>query len=125
VRRRRASQTVAVTGPEELRLSEVIRRVGDVIRKPRPMIRLPAAAHYVMARIFEWTMVIPLVATAQVRILTEGMTGALPFADALPEDLKPRLALTAEQIRTGLPEPGRFGLRDLRWCQTGRRLRAP
>jgi NADH dehydrogenase len=122
---RLSRQTVAVTGPEELRLSEVIQRVGDVIGKPRPMTRLPAAAHYMMARVFEWTMVIPLVATAQVRILTEGMTEALPSADALPDDLQPRLALTPEQIKSGLPEPGRFGLRDLRFCQAGKRCQVP
>jgi NADH dehydrogenase len=119
VQGRLTRQTVAITGPEELPLSEVIRRVGEVIERRRPMIRLPAAAHYVMARIFEWTMIVPLVSTAQVRILTEGMTEALPFATRLPDDLQPRLALTSEQIGRGLPEPGRFGLRDLRCCRAG------
>jgi hypothetical protein len=110
-------KTVAITGPEELPLSEVIRRVGDVVGKHPPLIRLPTAIHYVMARIFEWTMVIPLVATAQVRILTEGMTEAAPFAGVLPEDLQPHLALTPEQIHKGLPDPRPFGIRDLRCCQ--------
>ncbi|MEA2645521.1 MAG: hypothetical protein QOE92_604 [Chloroflexota bacterium] len=113
---RLSRETVAITGPEELPLSEVIRRVGAAIGKSPPMFRLPPAFHYVMARVFEATMVVPLVATAQVRILTEGMTEALPWADPLPPDLLPRITLTPDQISMGLPAAGRFTSRDLRMC---------
>lgn len=113
---RLSRETVAITGPEELPLSEVIRRVGAAVGKSPPMFRLPPAFHYVMARVFEATMVVPLVATAQVRILTEGMTEALPCADPLPQDLLPRLGLTPDQISKGLSEAGRFTSRDLRMC---------
>jgi hypothetical protein len=61
-------------------------------------------------------MKIPLVARAQVRILSEGVTDAVPLFDPLPPDLAPRLRFTDDQIRRGLPEPGRFGVRDLRRC---------
>lgn len=80
------------------------------------MFRLPPAFHYAMARIFEATMVVPLVARAQVRILTEGMTDALPWAGSLPPDLMPRLTLTPDQILKGLPPAGRFTMRELRLC---------
>jgi hypothetical protein len=51
---------------------------------------------------------------AQVRMLAEGVTDAAPPAASVPDDLRPRRMFTAEQIRESLPEPGRFGWRDLR-----------
>jgi len=69
-----------------------------------------------MARVLEGIMRIPLVAVAQVRILSEGVTEVAPYADALPADLEPARRFTLEQIREGLPEAGPFGLRDLRCC---------
>ncbi len=39
-----------------------------------------------------------------------------PPCDPLPADLTPRRPFSPEQIRAGLPEPGPFGLRDLRCC---------
>jgi hypothetical protein len=38
--------------------------------------------------------------------------------DPLPADLVPRQRFTGENIRAGLPKPGRFGLHDLRCCHT-------
>lgn len=69
-----------------------------------------------VARVFEATMKVPLVSLAQVRILSEGVLEAAPPAADVPPDLRPRRWFTAEQIRRGLPEPGRFGLGDLRCC---------
>ena len=59
-------------------------------------------------------MKIPLLSLAQLRILSEGLAEASPPCDMLPDDLLPATRFTAEQIRKGLPEPGPFGLRDLR-----------
>ena len=78
------------------------------------MLPAPIWLHALLAHVWEWTMKVPLAASAQVRILSEGVVDAAPFADALPDDLVPRRRFTDDQIRAGLPEPGRFGLADLR-----------
>jgi NADH dehydrogenase len=74
----------------------------------------------VLAQLFECTMTVPLVARAQVRILSEGVEpgGAVT---PLPPDLMPQQWFTDENIRAGLPQPGAFGLRDLRFCRRRRR----
>lgn len=113
---RLSRQTVAVTGPEALRLSEVVRRVARVTGRPLLVLRLPVWAHRVLARGFELTMKIPLVSLAQVRILTEGVVEPATPCTPLPADLVPRRSFSDEQIRQGLPAPGPFGLRDLRGC---------
>jgi uncharacterized protein YbjT (DUF2867 family) len=111
-------QTIAVTGAEELKLSEAVRRVAHVTGRSIRMVRAPLWFHYVLARVCEWTMTVPLVARAQVRILSEGVTESALPCDSLPYDLMPTRKFTDEQIRNGLPEPGPFGFRDLRWCAT-------
>jgi NADH dehydrogenase len=55
-----------------------------------------------------------LVAKAQVRMLTEGVTDAAPPAASVPDYLRPRRRFTTEQIRQSLPEPGAFGWKGLR-----------
>lgn len=95
-------------------LSEAARRVARVIGAHPLMLPAPVWVHAMLARVWEWTMKVPLAAIAQVRILSEGVTEPAPFADALPEDLMPRRRFTDELIRAGLPAPGRFGLADLR-----------
>jgi uncharacterized protein YbjT (DUF2867 family) len=109
-------KTVSVLGPETLFFSDAVRRVAQVIGKSVLIFPAPVAFHYVLSRILERIMRIPLVATAQVRILSEGITEAAPYAGSLPPDLQPTLRFTSNQIREGLPEAGRFGLRDLRCC---------
>jgi NADH dehydrogenase len=115
---RLTDQTVAVTGAEELYLRDAVRRIAAVLGRRVWVVPAPVWAHYGLAQVLEWTMTVPLVARAQVRILSEGVVEAAPPCDALPEDLMPRHRFTEEQIRAGLPEPGRFGLRDLRCCAT-------
>ena len=80
------------------------------------MLRAPVWSHYALARFWEWTMKVPLVARAQVRILSEGVVEPALPCDPLPLDLVPKRKFTDEQIRKGLPEPGPFTLRDLRCC---------
>jgi uncharacterized protein YbjT (DUF2867 family) len=116
LQRRLSRKTVAITGAEELYLSEAVRRVAQVVGKQTRMVRAPVWAHYAMARFWEWTMKTPLVARAQVRILSEGVTEPALPCDPLPYDLLPTRKFTGEQIRKGLPEPGPFTLRDLRCC---------
>ena len=108
--------TVAVTGAEEIYLSEAVRRVAQATGQKIRMFRAPVWFHYVLARFWELTMKTPLVARAQVRILSEGVVESALPCDPLPSDLLPKRLFTADQIFKGLPEPGGFTLRDLRCC---------
>ena len=110
-------QTVAVTGAEQLYLSDAARRVAQVLGRRILILPAPVWFHYMLAQIFEWTMKVPLVATAQVGILSEGVLEPAVPCDSLPADLMPTRRFTEDQIRRGLPEPGAFGLQDLR-CST-------
>jgi NADH dehydrogenase len=117
---RLANQTVAVVGPEEISLAEAVLRVAQVVDKRPLMVRLPVAAHYALAWLFEHTMDIPLVASAQVRILSESVVEPLPPCDTLPPDLRPTVPFSHDQIRRGVPHPAPFSLRDCNWV-AGRR----
>ena len=113
---RLTDQTVAITGAEELKLSEAARRVSEVVGRNIWIFSAPVWFHYILAQLAEWTMKVPLVARAQVRILSEGVVEPAVACAPLPADLAPRRRFTPEQIRSGLPAPGPFGLRDLRCC---------
>ena len=113
---RLTGSTVAVTGREQLTLSDAVRRVARVLGRRVWILPAPLWIHYALARVFELAMKIPLIATAQVRILEEGVVESAPAADELPEDLQPRHGFAEPQIRAGLPEPARFSWRDLRCC---------
>lgn len=115
---RLSRQTVAVTGAEEMMLSDAVRRVARVLDALPLMLPAPVWLHAMLAHVWEWTMKVPLAAIAQVRILSEGVVDPAPYADAVPADLAPRRRFTDEQIRAGLPAPGRFGLADLRCCMS-------
>jgi uncharacterized protein YbjT (DUF2867 family) len=110
------NQTVGIVGPEEIYLSEAVRRVAEVVGKRPLMFRLPIWCHEVLARIFEATMKVPLASSAQIRILSEGVTEPGSPVTQLPYDLLPTRRFTVDQIRNGLPEAKRFGAGDLRWC---------
>lgn len=113
---RLSRQTVAVTGAEELYLTEAVRRVARVSGNKVRLVRAPVWVHYLLASFWELTMKVPLVARAQVRILAEGvLEPALP-CDQLPIDLVPTRKFTDDQISKGLPEPGAFTFHDLRCC---------
>jgi len=116
VDRRLPNKTVAITGAEELLLSEAARRVALVVGCRAWIFPAPVIFHRVLAQVCEWTMKVPLVAKAQVQILAEGVVDPATPCDPLPTDLMPTRSFTAAQIRSGLPEPGPFGLRDLRCC---------
>jgi len=108
------NKTVSIRGPDEIPLGEAVRRVGQVINRSPLYLPTPIAIQKAIAWIAERTMKLPLLSLAQLRILSEGIVEALPACSALPSDLLPQTRFTAEQIQKGLPEPGPFGLRDLR-----------
>lgn len=96
--------TLAVVGPEALPLSEVVRRVARAIGRRVVTFPLPVAAHRLLAWLQERLLDEPLVALAQVRMLAEGMAEPLPAADPPPDDLRPTIRLTTDQIIRGLPD---------------------
>lgn len=116
VDRRMKRQTIALVGPEEIYLSEAVRRVAEVVGKQPLMFPLPIVCHELMADVFELTMKVPLTSRAQVRILSEGVVEAGTPVAPVPYDLVPTRRFTAEQIRNGLPQPKPFCVGDLRWC---------
>lgn len=107
--------TVAITGPEEMTLAEAVRRVACVVGKSPFFFRAPLWFHYVLGWMLERVMITPLISSAQVRILSEGVVEPLPSCGGVPDDLKPQLSFTNDQIRAGLPAAKRFGLADLRF----------
>jgi nucleoside-diphosphate-sugar epimerase len=113
---RLSRQTVAALGPEEMPLSQAVRRVAAAIGKRPLFVRMPVWFHYALAHVLEATMKIPLVSRAQVRILSEGIVEPLPACGTLPADLLPSTGFSDEQIRQGLPEASAFGRKDLRCC---------
>ncbi len=115
---RLSRKTVSITGPEEIPLGEAVRRVGQVIGRDPLYLPMPIAIQKIIAWVAERTMKIPLLSLAQLRILSEGIVESLPACDQLPADLIPTTRFSAIQIQKGLPEPGPFGLRDLRCCDT-------
>jgi NADH dehydrogenase len=116
VDRRMKKQTIALLGPEEIYLSEAVRRVAEVVGKRPLMLPLPVVCHEWMARVFESFMKVPLTSTAQIRILSEGVVEPGSPVVPVPYDLVPTRRFTTEQIRSGLPQPGPFCVGDLRWC---------
>jgi len=109
-------QTIALVGPEEIPLSEAVRRVSEVIGKQPLIFPLPVTLHYLLAYVWELTMATPLASLAQVRILAEGVVEPGSPVVPVPYDLVPTRRFTTDQIRNGLPAPGPFCVADLRWC---------
>ena len=114
--RRLKRQTIALLGPEEIYISEAVRRVAEVVNKQPLMFPLPVWCHRLLARVFELTMKVPLVSVAQVQILSEGVVEPSSPVATVPYDLVPTRRFTPEQIRNGLPHPAPFCVGDLRLC---------
>jgi nucleoside-diphosphate-sugar epimerase len=108
-----AEPTVAVMGADELTLGEAVRKIARVAGRRPVFLPIPVWTIRVLAQLTEWTMVVPLVAKAQARMLAEGVSEAAPPAPELPVDLRPSRAFDDERIRAALPVGG-FGLSDLR-----------
>jgi len=109
-------KTVAVLGPEELTLREAVRRVASAVGRHPLMFPMPVLFHQPLGWCLERMMKVPIVSTAQVRMLHEGLAEPALACDSIPIELAPRIRFTPEQIRKGLPKPGPFTWRDLRCC---------
>lgn len=115
---RLAHKTVPILGPTQLDFDDAARLVAQVVGKRRVFLRAPIAFHYLLARVAELLMTVPLVATAQVRILQEELVEPALAPDDLPADLLPRTPFDEAAVHAGLPsQPERFGLRDLRFAR--------
>jgi NADH dehydrogenase len=106
--------TVAVRGAEELPLAAAVRRVAKVAGRRPLFVPLPVWAIRVLAQVTEWTMIVPLVAKAQARMLAEGVSEVAPPAPEAPVGIRPSHPFSEESIRAALPSAGRFGWNDLR-----------
>jgi uncharacterized protein YbjT (DUF2867 family)/predicted DCC family thiol-disulfide oxidoreductase YuxK len=109
-------KTVGLVGPTEIGFDDAARVVARVLEKKRPFVRVPIAFHYLLGRVAEASMTVPLVSLAQVRILQEEVVEPLNAPDQVPDDLAPRTPFNEESIRARLPEAGPFHFDDLRWC---------
>ncbi|WP_336500240.1 NAD(P)H-binding protein [Microbacterium paraoxydans] len=105
--------TVAVMGADEVTLGEAIRRIARVAGRRPAFLPVPTWVVRVLAQLTEWTMVVPLVAKAQARMLAEGVSEPAPWAPEPPEGIRPSRPFDDASIRAALPT-GRFGLSDLR-----------
>ncbi|AZS42026.1 hypothetical protein CVS54_03388 [Microbacterium oxydans] len=117
-----AEPTIAVLGVDEVTLGEAIRRIARVAGRRPAYIPVPTWMVRVLAQVTEWTMVVPLVAKAQARMLAEGVSEPAPFAPEAPIDIRPSRSFDDERIRVALPS-GRFTLTDLRLTRRIRRGR--
>ena len=111
---RLSDKRVPVTGPEELTLTQAVKRVAQVVGRAPWFFPMPVWMHVVFAWGLELLMKVPLISTAQVRILAEGLVEPAGVWDPLPEDLAPKTSFSEDSIRRGLPSPGPFTLKDLR-----------
>jgi hypothetical protein len=106
---------VGIVGPSEIGFDDAARLVAEVIGKGRIFLRAPPGFHRALARLAERVMSVPLISVAQVQILEEDMIEPIRAPDPLPADLIPSTLFDESSIRAGLPDPGRFGLGDLRY----------
>jgi len=111
-------KTVAILGPEEMTLRTAVTRVAAALGMRARFVRLPVILHRLLAAFFERTMVVPLAAKAQVRILSESLAEPMPRCEPLPQDLLPRIRLGDEQIHEAVREPEAFRFAD--FCPSAR-----
>jgi NADH dehydrogenase len=116
---RLSRETVAVVGPQEMRLSDAVRQVARISGRRVLTFPFPVVCHRLLAWLFEKTMTIPLISSAQVFMLSETMVDPAPGCSLLPADLMPTTRFTDEQVIAGMPESKPFGTKDLR-CFAGK-----
>jgi NADH dehydrogenase len=119
VESRLSQETVAVTGPQEMFLSDAVKQVARITGRRVLTFPFPIFAHRLLAWFFERTMAIPLISSAQVFMLSETMVEPLPPCSELPPDLMPTTRFRDEQLLDRLPEPKPFGRSDFR-CFAGK-----
>ena len=116
--------TVAVMGAEELPLADAVQRIARVVGRKPLFIPLPVFAIRMLAQVTEWTMLVPLVAKAQARMLAEGVSEPAPWAPEAPVGIRPSHPFDDAHIRAALPDAGPFGVQDLRITRWWRARRA-
>lgn len=116
VENRLTRQTVAVTGPQEMLLSDAVRQVARITGKRVFISPFPIVAHRILAWFFEHMMTVPLISSAQVFMLSEGITEAVPTCDFVPDDLAPQTLFDDERIRERMPAAKPFDFNDFRCC---------
>ncbi len=95
-------KTVAVVGPEELKLSEAVQRVAKAINKTVVILPVPAFAQYALAWSMERLMKYPIISVPQIRMLAEGISQSVGNVDPLPIELQPKTYFTEEEISLSL-----------------------
>ncbi len=101
---RLSRQTVAVTGPEEFPFSQAARRIAKALGKNIIVLPFPVFFHRILAFFSERFMPKPLITKSQVQMLADGISQATPESIQLPDDMKPKIRFTEEQIKKGLPK---------------------
>ncbi len=100
-----ARQTVAVTGPEEFPFSQAARRIAQAMGKPSLIVLpFPVFFHRILAWFSERFMPKPLITAAQVQMLADGVSQPSPESISMPEEMKPKIGFSQEQIKKGLPK---------------------
>jgi NADH dehydrogenase len=98
-------QTVAVLGPEEFPFSQAARRIAKAMGKPSLIVLpFPVFFHRILAFFSERVMSKPLITKSQVQMLADGISQPTLESIPLPDELKPKIRFTEEQIRKGLPK---------------------
>lgn len=101
---RLSRQTVAVMGPEEFPFSQAARRIAKTLGKSIIVLPFPVFFHRILAFFSERFMSKPLITKSQVQMLADGISQSTPESIQLPDDMKPKIQFTEEQIKKGLPK---------------------
>lgn len=101
---RLSRQTVAVMGPEEFPFSQAARRIAKTLGKNIIVLPFPVFFHRILAFFSERFMPKPLITKSQVQMLADGISQPTPESVQLPDDMKPKIQFTEEQIKKGLPK---------------------
>ncbi len=109
-------ETVAVVGPQQMRLSDAVRQLSRITKRRVLIFPFPIWAHRALAWIFEHTMTVPLISSAQVFMLSEGLTEPEPHFPFVTGDLAPRTKFEDAFIRERLPKAQPFRRGDFRSC---------
>ena len=101
---RLARQTVAVMGPEEFPFSQAARRIAKAMGKTIIVLPFPVFFHRILAFFSERFMPKPLITKSQVQMLADGISQPTPESVQLPDEMRPKIQFTEEQIRKGMPK---------------------
>jgi uncharacterized protein YbjT (DUF2867 family) len=101
---RLSRQTVAVMGPEEFPFSQAARRIAKTLGKSIIVLPFPVFFHRILAWFSERFMPKPLITKSQVQMLTDGISQPTSESIHLPDEMKPKIKFTEEQIKKGLPK---------------------